>query len=1327
MIKTWQKWVARIVAVVLMIILVGVAALLVISRSSSFHRYVLRNIVEKTEEATGGKVEIGDFSFRWTGYADVYRFVLHGTESDPARPLAAAQHIGIGLKLFSLLPQKVNLREIVIDQPVVHLLVDKSGNTNIPQPRVPTKENQPVDIFDLAIKHFVVHGGEVYCNDRLLPLEAEFHDLQSQVQFATLKTEYDGSLSYRRGRILFGDLNPVLHDFSTQFSATPSGIRLDNAVLTSGASRISARAMLTNYTRPVVEGTYQATLATEDLRRILKEPMLPRGEVVTNGSVRYQNAPNLTFLDALFVDGNLSSKVLTVRLAEGHGELRAVRGRYRLDKGTLDANDLQADLLDGHLTANLNMTHLTTNPESRLVASVNAMSLNAASAALSSRPLERVPITGRVDGKAEATWYGSLEGLRVRSDATIAASTESHVPAAAGPGNVPTPVNGVVHLLYDGAHNSVSLGQSYLRTPHTNIRLNGTASERSSLSVQASSDDLREIDSLALLLRTATARPGQQPPPQLLGLSGSAQLAGEMTGSLKAPRFTAQVTANNLHFQGFSGRSLRTGVNLSPSEAALNGGDLEISGQSSIKFSVAVGLRNWSYVPAEPLVAQVTATKVRVSDLEHLAELQYPITGLLNVNISVHGSQLNPASQGSVQLMQASAWNQPIRSFGLQFKGTGDSIASTLTVQTPAGNVSGSLTYYPRREAYEGQIEARNIKLDQLQVASLQNMGIAGTLTAVAKGSGTFKSPQLEATAEIPELQIREQKITGIKAQVNVANQRGTLTLDSRMDQAYVKANGSVDLTGDYNTTATFDVRGLPLGPLLASYLPSQTGDVRGQTDVHGDLKGPLKDPSRLEAHVEIPKFLVGYQSIQLENATPIRLDYRDSVVSLQRSEIKGTDTDVQIQATVPLQGSAPIAASAFGNVDLHLIKILDPDYDSSGKVKLDVTARGDRSQPVVQGRIQVINAAFQAPGVPLGAEKLNAEFDLTNDRIEIRQFAGESGGGTLSAQGYVIYRPQVQFNLGLTADHVRLRYPEGVRAMLRGDLALRGGPESSQLTGQMVITRLSFTNAFDLSSFLNQFTGETVAPPSEGFAANMNLNVGVQTSEDVYLESAHQLSLQGSANLRVQGTAADPVILGRANLTGGEMFFLGNRYEIQSGQFAFVNPVRTEPVVNLLVTTTVNQFNLSLSFVGTVERLRTTYTSDPPLPPVDIINLLAFGKTTAESQAASSSTPASLGAESVLASGLTSQVSSQIEKFTGISNLSIDPLVGGNQRNPGQELAIQDRVTKNLLLTFATDVSSTQGESFQVEYQFSRKWSTSVSRDQWGAVAVGVKMHKSF
>jgi hypothetical protein len=57
----------------------------------------------------------------------------------------------------------------------------------------------------------------------------------------------------------------------------------------------------------------------------------------------------------------------------------------------------------------------------------------------------------------------------------------------------------------------------------------------------------------------------------------------------------------------------------------------------------------------------------------------------------------------------------------------------------------------------------------------------------------------------------------------------------------------------------------------------------------------------------------------------------------------------------------------------------------------------------------------------------------------------------------------------------------------------------------------------------------------------------------------------------------------------------------------------------------------------------------------------------------------------------------------------------------------LQKRMTENLLFTFGTDITSTQGQTIQVEYQFSRKWSVSVIRDQNGGVAVDARMHKRF
>ena len=98
-----------------------------------------------------------------------------------------------------------------------------------------------------------------------------------------------------------------------------------------------------------------------------------------------------------------------------------------------------------------------------------------------------------------------------------------------------------------------------------------------------------------------------------------------------------------------------------------------------------------------------------------------------------------------------------------------------------------------------------------------------------------------------------------------------------------------------------------------------------------------------------------------------------------------------------------------------------------------------------------------------------------------------------------------------------------------------------------------------------------------------------------------------------------------------------------------------------------------------------------------------------------------------MLAQGAASQLSGKLEKLAGISQLTIDPLADNSQSNPGAQVAIQQRVTGKILLTFSTDVTSTQNQAIQVQYQVKKSLSVSVLRDQYGGYAADVRIHKTF
>ncbi|HZP25149.1 MAG TPA: translocation/assembly module TamB domain-containing protein, partial [Terriglobales bacterium] len=274
----------------------------------------------------------------------------------------------------------------------------------------------------------------------------------------------------------------------------------------------------------------------------------------------------------------------------------------------------------------------------------------------------------------------------------------------------------------------------------------------------------------------------------------------------------------------------------------------------------------------------------------------------------------------------------------------------------------------------------------------------------------------------------------------------------------------------------------------------------------------------------------------------------------------------------------------------------------------------------------------------------------------------------------------------------------------------------------------VSFTPDFDMMSFVTQFGGVASPPATTGtFEDNLKLNLAVRSTSELNVVSP-TVSLQGDANLRVIGTAADPVIVGRTNLTGGDVIVLGNRYTVQGGTIAFVNTVETQPIVNLQVNTNIQQYNIAMRFRGPFDRLQTNYTSDPALSQADIIHLIAFGSTEEAANAAPSQST-TLGAESLIASQVSSQVTGRLEKALGVSQISLDPQLGatsGNQQQ-GARLTVRQRVTSKLFVTFSTDVTTTQFSAIQLQYQVNKKWSVSGVRDENGGFGLDGRYHKDF
>ena len=1319
---TLKKKIGLALGITLGIIALVVLSAIVLLNTDATHRYILSVVIKEVQVATGARVEIANLTFHRTRLgADFSGVTIRSPQSNSDSELFSLDRVSIDIGLHLFHSPKIAVEDVTLDHPVIHLLVDSHGNSNLPHANT-SPSGSSASIFDLAIGHFVLNRGELFYNDKRMPVTADIHDLNARSAHQDLKNSYDATLSYRNGQVLSGSFAPFRHDLELALTAETSGIVLKSLMIRSGESALEAQGALTNYQAPSFSGNYMAILSMKDLLKNSAKSPKSSGQTInglidTNGTLTYRNSAGPATIDNLSVTGTFSSPRVQFETADIRGSAENLSGDYGLKNGVLECHKMDAEMMGGHVTARLVISQVTDRAAARFNASVQNVAVAAVREALRAQELPGIRMDGRIQGNAQAKWHGSFMDLQLVSNAQLAGAVSSASAGTTHSGSFP--FNGAAEVSYDGPQEIIGVQNGLLTTPHSRLAINGSLGNKSSVNVDARSDDLQEVDLLIHLFQTGAAASGKEPPtaPQLIGLGGMAAFTGTVNGTLGDPHFRGTMIATNLRVRNANVQSLKANIEASPEGVAIHQGDLRNGPQTTARFDVSIGLRDWSFTPDQPVELRLNAEKISVADLEHIGGFQYPVSGLLNANIKVTGTEENPEIQGTIQLAQANLWQQPIQIMNIAVQNSGSRLSAMVNSQSPAGSMTGTIGFDTRTREYDLQANLGDLRLNQVQYFQVHAPQLAGAIRVSANGHGSIAAPQFTVNVDATQLQFGDQKLDGFQVQAAVAQRQANFNIACNISGAALRSQGSMNLTGDYETTANVDSQTIQLGPLLKTFLPQAGSDLQGQTEFHAKLKGPLKDPDQLEGQVEIPSLKIGYPSLQFAATAPIHMDFQRGVVTVERTEFKGTETDVTIQASLPLQQAADLRATADGKVDLQLLQIWNPQLRSSGQLTLQVGIQGTRSHPEMNGTVAIADGAISMDNVP-SLEKMKGELNVTTGAIQIKTLTGKMGGGDFEVHGSATYRPSIRFNLGTTAKDVRLLYPDGVRTQLTAALNWIGDPANSNLTGQVTVDRLSLTQSFDLSTLSNEFAGSL--QPITGFAQNVKLNLALNSRQELELAS-NQLNIQGTANLQVRGTLAEPVLIGRTNLTGGEFFFNGRRFTLQNASIQFANPVRTAPVVNLTATTVVNQFNLAVNLVGPFDRLRTTYTSDPPLAPVDVINLLITGQTTEAAQN-NTTTP-----QSVLAGQLAGQVSDRLQKLTGISSLTIDPQIGGNRGNGASQLAIQERVTKNLFFTFATDVTTTQGGVVQVEYQITKKYSMSAIRDQTGGYEVEIKSHKTF
>jgi translocation and assembly module TamB len=406
----------------------------------------------------------------------------------------------------------------------------------------------------------------------------------------------------------------------------------------------------------------------------------------------------------------------------------------------------------------------------------------------------------------------------------------------------------------------------------------------------------------------------------------------------------------------------------------------------------------------------------------------------------------------------------------------------------------------------------------------------------------------------------------------------------------------------------------------------------------------------------------------------------------------------------------------------------LDPDILSSGKVEFTIAAGGVVKSPSLTGKVKFDNVNAAVEGIPNGVSALNGTLVFNEDRLEVSDLTATTGGGQMKIGGFLTYRNGIYADLTATGDVVRVRL-YGLSATGNANLQLQGGPQNLLLSGNVLITRFGVGPDVDFAAFSSS-AGGLSAPPDPGSPSNkITMNVRVTSSPQLDFQNSYA-KLAGTVDLTVRGTVAAPTMLGRIQITEGNATFAGTKYELQRGDIYFSNPVRIDPTIDLNATARVETYDVTIGLQGTLSSLKPTYRSEPPLSEADIFALLALGRTQEEAQlyqeqqiqqGANPTTSALLGG------ALNATVSNRIGKLFGGGSVKIDPAFVGTLGNSSARITVQQQISRQLTVTYATNVNYTAQQLLQAQYDLTPTMSIVVARDESGVFSVVYKIRRRY
>lgn len=416
-------------------------------------------------------------------------------------------------------------------------------------------------------------------------------------------------------------------------------------------------------------------------------------------------------------------------------------------------------------------------------------------------------------------------------------------------------------------------------------------------------------------------------------------------------------------------------------------------------------------------------------------------------------------------------------------------------------------------------------------------------------------------------------------------------------------------------------------------------------------------------------------------------------------------------------------------HVDLSDINLLIPWGDNQGSMKIDGEIISTPEGISTEGHATFEGKVLCFPGFPHVLENYTGDFIFKDLSFTLRSFQGTMGNGNVQSTGVLSIKENRLDELFITFTGTNMTlYPiDRANFTLDADLKFNYAKDRDKLvlSGEMRFLSGIWEREVDESVSFN--TNPSLSASGSSIMEMMEFDLKLVGKGKNQVSNGF-CQADVDFDLRLTGNPEFPIILGVIESKKGKVNFSTKQFDLIRAKLTFNNKFVNDPLVNVESETYIKNYNITFSLNGPSSRLKPDLQSSPPLPPRDILSLIAVGELFRRPTSTELGSQIGTGTTGLIASEITEVIKKRTKKIFGNYILHLDPSISSVTSNPFEDtsrLIVGKEISKDLLVVYSTNFATQRQEVVYLQYQISPYVSLIGMRNEDGRFSFDIRFRK--